>query len=284
MKQKTVTWIVLLLAALAAAGSWWWWQQQLKAAAPAPVSTPVAIAPPAAIPPAASAPAILHPIEAAAPASAPASASEPRSLPGADQAGAYVTQSLIDLLGRKSALTYLVTDRFVAQVVATVDNLDRSHAAARLWPVTPTPQQFITTSQGAGPVIGADNAQRYAAMVQFLSSVNTAQAVALYRHLYPYFQSAYEELGYPSKYFNDRLVQVIDHLLQTPEPAEPVAVKLTEVKGPIASTRPWVRYEYADPALEARSSGQKILMRLGTSNARQLKAKLAEFRRAVAVR
>jgi hypothetical protein len=39
-----------------------------------------------------------------------------------------------------------------------------------------------------------------------------------------------------------------------------------------------VRYEYADPALESLSSGQKILLRIGAVNARRLKAKLTEFR------
>jgi hypothetical protein len=50
------------------------------------------------------------------------------------------------------------------------------------------------------------------------------------------------------------------------------------VKGPIPSVRPWVRYQYSDPALESLSSGQKILVRSGAVNQRRLKGKLAEFR------
>jgi hypothetical protein len=42
-----------------------------------------------------------------------------------------------------------------------------------------------------------------------------------------------------------------------------------------------VRYEYADPSLEALTAGQKILLRSGPVNERRLKAKLAEFRAAV---
>jgi len=37
-------------------------------------------------------------------------------------------------------------------------------------------------------------------------------------------------------------------------------------------------YEYADPALESRSAGQKILIRMGPENAARLKAKLREIR------
>ncbi|MDH5538227.1 MAG: DUF3014 domain-containing protein [Rhizobacter sp.] len=279
MNTKTIWWVLLLaLVGLAAAGLYWW-QRQVQAPSPV-VSAPIAIAPPpVAAPPVASAPpAIAHPIEAAA--SAPEVTA--RTLPAPDQAGSYVNDALLELLGRKSVLTFMNTEGFVAHLVATVDNLDRAHAAARLWPLNPTPQRFVTISSGTGTLIGAENAKRYEPMVGFVESVNSAKAVALYRHLYPLFQHAYEQLGYPGKYFNDRLVQVIDHLLQTPEPAEPITVQLTEVKGPIESTTPWLRYEYADPALESRSAGQKILMRVGKDNAKRLKAKLAEIRRLVA--
>ena len=37
-------------------------------------------------------------------------------------------------------------------------------------------------------------------------------------------------------------------------------------------------YEYADPDLESRSAGQKLLIRMGPANARIIKAKLREFR------
>jgi hypothetical protein len=94
--------------------------------------------------------------------------------------------------------------------------------------------------------------------------------VALYVRFYPLFQQAYKELGYPDRHFNDRAVEVIDHLLAAPE-----------VAGPVALGKPWVMWEYADPALEARSAGQKALIRMGPDNARRLKAKLREIRRQV---
>jgi hypothetical protein len=39
-----------------------------------------------------------------------------------------------------------------------------------------------------------------------------------------------------------------------------------------------VRYEFADPALEARSAGQKMLLRMGPQQRQSLKAKLSEIR------
>ena len=109
-----------------------------------------------------------------------------------------------------------------------------------------------------------------------------AAAARLYARLYPLFQVAYEELGFPGKYFNDRLVAVIDHLLAAPEPQGPVAVRLVQVEGQVPSLRHWVRYEYVDPQLQALSAGQKIMVRAGLQNERRLKAVLAKVRASVA--
>jgi hypothetical protein len=77
-------------------------------------------------------------------------------------------------------------------------------------------------------------------------------------------------------------VAVIDHLLQAPEPAGPLAVKLVEFKGDEASDRPSRHYEFVDPRLESLSAGQKMLIRTGLVNERRLKTKLRELRAQIA--
>jgi len=37
------------------------------------------------------------------------------------------------------------------------------------------------------------------------------------------FQQSYEDLGYPGQYFNDRLVEVIDDMLKTPDVQGPIS-------------------------------------------------------------
>ena len=91
---------------------------------------------------------------------------------------------------------------------------------------------------------------------------------AVYIQFYPLFQQSYAELGYPSRYFNDRVFEVIDHLLSAPD-----------VTGPIALTQPKVLYEFADPQLQELSAGQKILVRMGPDNEAKVKAKLREIRK-----
>jgi hypothetical protein len=181
-------------------------------------------------------------------------------------------------LGRKAVLEFVNVDGFAQRVAATVDNLDRAHAPARLWPVHPTPGRLITLTSGDTLQIGAQNARRYAPFVDWVESLDVQQVGALYRRLYPQFQRAYEDLGYPGRYFNDRVVDVIDHLLSTPSADQPLAVRLPVVNGPIQPTRPWVMIEFADPVLEARSAGQKLLLRVGSDNARRIQAKLAALR------
>ena len=107
-------------------------------------------------------------------------------------------------------------------------------------------------------------------MIDALRKLDMQRVAAVYLRFYPLFQQAYQGLGYPNGYFNDRLVQVIDHLLATPQPAQPIAL-----------VRPNVMYTYADPGLESRSAGQKLLIRMGPDNAAVIKAKLTELRAAI---
>ncbi len=267
-----------VLIALALGGGWYWWQQRQPKLPPLPTAAtepaPVAAAP--APPPAAPAePVIQHPIEAPA----AAAAQSPSTL---DQSDSVIAQALSTLLGSKPGASVVRRDDFVRRAVVTIDNLGRPHAAPRLWPVNPMAGKFSVQQDGGTAVIASANSVRYSAFVALAESLDSARAVAMYKQHYPLFQAAYKELGYPNAYFNDRLVAVIDQLLATPEPAGPLAVKLTEVKGEVASTQPWTRYEFAEAQLEALPAGPKMLLRMGLDNARKLKAKLRELRAAVA--
>jgi hypothetical protein len=103
--------------------------------------------------------------------------------------------------------------------------------------------------------------------MQIVDAVDPQALVAWYVHAYPLFQQAYRKVGYPKGYFNDRLIVVIDDLLAAPEPARPPTV-----------VRSKAFYVYTDPALESRSTGQKLLMRTGPANEAKIKAKLRAIR------
>ncbi|MDO8385429.1 MAG: DUF3014 domain-containing protein [Polaromonas sp.] len=275
--------LTALVFAAVGAAAWFWWQQNQRATPDLPGPN-VAVAP--APSPAASTPAqasVQYPIDEKGEA-APSS-----PLPALAASDAYVSQALAELLGREQVQRFLHLEGFARRVVATTDNLAREHAPPVLWPVVPTPGRFTTLANRgeAGNTaasvtsISPDNSQRYTPFVLFVESVDAAAAVRLYKRLYPLFQQAYEDLGYPGRYFNDRLVAVIDLLLSTPVQPGSLDVALVEVKGPVPSVRPWVRYEFTDQALRKLSAGQKMLLRTGPVNHRRLNAKLLELRRLI---
>jgi hypothetical protein len=249
----------LIVAILAA----FWWQLPPPAPAAPEAARSSARAPAPAASAAASTPAIRYPLE---PATAEA-ASKPLD----------VASALNDLFGARTVQSMFVLDEFARRFAASVDNLGRAQASSRLWPVQPTPGRFTIDGAEGSTAIAVDNAARYAPFVTVLEGVDLHRAVAAYTTLYPLFQHAYEDLGYPRRYFNDRLVEVIDLLLATPEPAAAPKVHLA-VDGPVPLERPWLFYEFDDPALESLASGQKILLRMGVANERRVKAKLAALR------
>jgi hypothetical protein len=138
-------------------------------------------------------------------------------------------------------------------------------------PAKPPAGKFTTAGEGDAIVLGAANYARYAPWIELVDSLDAQATVALYKRLYPQFQAAYENLGNPDAYFNDRVVEVIDHLLSAPE-----------APATIALVRPNVFYEFADPKLEAQSSGRKLLLRMGPGNAARVKAKLRQIRGLIA--
>ena len=275
-RTSSTPWViaVALAGAVAAAAAWWFWLRPVEVP---PAPPPVAAAPqaPAAPPAVTEASGPQNPVEALAPA-------DP-ALPALAQSDPRVAELLSELLGSDKVASFLLTDGFVRRVVATVDNLGRAQAPSRMWPVQPMPQRFEVEGEGDAPTaVAPANAARYSAFIAFAEAVPLESAVALYARLYPLFQQAYEELGYPGRYFNDRLVAVLDHLLLAPEPQGPLRVKLTPVNTDVPDLRPWVRYEFVDPRLESLSSGQKILVRMGPANQARAKALIRNLRTRVA--
>jgi hypothetical protein len=255
-RDKTAWLIGIVVAAGVLAGGWYWYHSR-QPAAPAAVARTMAPQPAAP-----SQPQISNPIPGEAGAAA---------LPALNDSDQVVQDSLAGVLGRASVAQLLVPQNVVRHIVVTVDNLPRRKVAAELRPVKPTPGQTATSTQGELMTLSEANFERYAPLVRVVQGADVKALAVVYERLYPLFQQAYEDLGYPGKYFNDRLVEVLDHLLAAPE-----------VAAPIQLVQPKVMFEYADPSLESRSAGQKLLIRMGPANARIIKAKLREFRAEVA--
>ncbi len=157
---------------------------------------------------------------------------------------------------------------FIRHFVVTIDNMTNQKLPRRYIFTQRVLDTFVVIKQDVDTaLLDNKNFQRYKNFVSLAEVINTRKLVVQYIRFYPLFQEAYEELGYPDRYFNDRFIQVIDHLLKAPE-----------VEGPIKLIRPKVFWLFANPELESLSAGQKILVRIGHENAGRVKAKLRQLR------
>ncbi|MBD7920998.1 DUF3014 domain-containing protein [Xanthomonas bonasiae] len=273
MQPRHSPWPWILVAVLVAAAAAWLFRDNLSALLRGATPAPAAVAPPAApsaapsvpvaTPPAP--PPIQHPID-------PATAAD-AAIPALADSDAAAWAELVTLAGSDAPLALLIRDHLIQRAVTMIDNLPQRRVAARTLVLKPVPGQLQVATDAAGAsVIDAANAQRYAPYVQAFTQADAGAMVAAYRRFYPLFQQAYVELGYPKGYFNDRLVQVIDHLLQAPVPAAPPAVTADARTG---------KYRFVDPALESLSVGQKALLRLGPTQAEAVRKQLRAIRAAL---
>ena len=244
---------VAIAVVIAALGGWYYWHGHQAPPAPAPV-----VAVPA--PPAAPAEeAIQHPVPAAG---ADANAAPLPALADSDTAFNGALRAVAD-----AATPYLIPDSIIRHIVVTVDNLPRQKVAVEKRPLKAVAGTFVADGDELHATLDAQNFLRYRPLINALQQTDMQRLASVYLRFYPLFQKAYQDLGYPNGYFNDRLVQVIDVLLATPQ-----------VAGPVELVQPNVMYLFADPALESLSAGQKLLIRMGPENAAAVKAKLTELR------
>jgi hypothetical protein len=254
--------VVGVAAAVIVVATGTWYYLQNRHAAPPPPAPPAAQAPPSAEPPAE--PAIQHPL----PGTEDSAAKPP--LPPLADSDAALSDALGQLVGGAAVKDYLLPEGIIRRLVVTIDNLPRQKVAVSKRPTGAVAGSFAADGDELHATLDAKNFARYQPMVAVIGKLDMQQLAAVYIRFYPLFQQAYQDLGYPNGYFNDRLVQVIDNLLATPQPT-----------GPVALVRPNVMYLFADPALESRPAGQKLLIRMGPDNAAVIKAKLGELRAAV---
>ncbi|WP_455219292.1 DUF3014 domain-containing protein [Kaarinaea lacus] len=160
----------------------------------------------------------------------------------------------------------------IHRFVVTIDSLPKKKLPIKFRLIPPTPGKFAVLKDPHGKItLDPENFTRYSNYMRLLNMLDTEQFIKWYTRFYPLIQESYDALGYKNRYFNDRFIFVIDNLLETPE-----------VIAPVQLVQPKVFYEYAHPALEKLSAGQKILLRIGPKNMALVKAKLVDIRKGLA--
>jgi hypothetical protein len=190
-------------------------------------------------------------------------------LPVLIESDTALTRQLAGVTGTDVLSEYLVKDQVISRFVVTIDSLTSRKVPSQFNPLKPVGDKFIVETLGDKVVLSPKNFARYDGYVASLNKVNPEMLMATYRRYYPLFQQAWEENGQQGS-FDDRLNDVIDSLLDTPD-----------VPGPVYLVKPEAFYLFEEPELEAMTAGQKILIRMGSVNASIVKEKLAELKAAM---
>lgn len=190
----------------------------------------------------------------------------PEPLPQLNESDTGVKQALADITGADLLAQYLVTDQVISRVVASIDSLASRQVPVHINPVLPAKGTFLVDKEDENIVMSARNFARYDGYVALMQNMDTGLLTTFYRRYNPLFQQAWEENGGLGS-FEDRMLEVIDDLLETPD-----------VPGPVYLTKPEAVYLFEDPGLEAMTAGQKVLVRMGSANAEVVKEKLMEIR------
>jgi hypothetical protein len=209
----------------------------------------------------------------------------PEPLPLLAESDTMARQSLSELVGESGVIQYFVTEDMISRFVASVDALTSRQVPDQIqvilgpggvFEVTSNdqPENEIKNAEGDSiPQFLMDpvNHQRYTRQVEMFEAVDADELVVNYQKMSPLFKQAWAELGYSDDGFDQRLLEVIDSLLDTPD-----------VRTPIHLIKPEAFYLFADPRLEGLPAGQKLMLRMGHDNAIRVKAKLREIRNLLA--
>lgn len=190
-----------------------------------------------------------------------------RGLPGrSDEA---IRGALADAGGGQALARMLASGGLVKRVAAAVASI-RERGLPRASSPLVAPGDFPLAL--ATP-LSREHVVRYEPFVRALESVDAGSLASLYVRLYPLFQEEWTRRGSGPRHFNDAVVSAIDHLLEAPMPeAPPLLVR----RGAVMA--------FEDPAHERRSAGHKLMLRMGSENARRVKAVLAQLRERIALR
>lgn len=202
---------------------------------------------------------------------APAETVMEEPLPSLEESDDRLKERLSGIFDNDLANQILQQTGIIHRFVLTVDTLPQESVPIKYRLFPPTSGKFLVQKDYSDKIsIDPANFARYDAYIQLLDKLDTEQFVKWYTRFYPLIQEEYDSMGYKDRYFNDRFIFVIDHLLETPE-----------VTGPIELVQPSVFYNFSDPALQKLSAGQKILLRIGPANREIVKTKLIEIRGAL---
>lgn len=209
-------------------------------------------------------------------------------LPPLDQSDSMVLDGIKGLVAEDSLLGWIPESELVRKFVAVVDNISLGLIPRQLLggftPVGSFSVRRLSEQEagvedvdGVEGVEGVEKAivyeldrasyQRFDESAQMIDSVDARGAAEFYMRIKPMVETAFEELGYQDKKFDDVMFRAIEILTAAPV-----------IERPIYLLRPKIYYEFQDASLENLNAAQKQMIRMGPDNTRRIQQKLEAFR------
>jgi hypothetical protein len=187
-----------------------------------------------------------------------------------ETADAYARETIESVNGGKALAQFVAGDYIVERAVAIVDAIRRGEVPYKLLPVGRPSKPFPITDDGLRVTMDPSGFSRYDVFAQWVNGIDVLAIVYLLNEYEQIATEALYRMGVGDFDIRSAVLAATTEILATP-----IAPESTELMKREAN---WV---YMDPELEALSSLQKQVLRMGPKNSEIIQEKARELRGAL---
>ena len=182
----------------------------------------------------------------------------------------YARESIDAVNGGKALAQFVAGDYVVERAVAIIDALRRGEVPYKLLPVGKPSTTFPISDNGLRVTLDTAGFSRYDGFAQWVGGLNTPALVSLLNDYEMIATQALTRVGVTDFDIRSALLAATTQILSTPQVSVDAELMRREAN--------WV---YMDPELEALSSLQKQVLRMGPENADIVQQKARDIRGAL---
>ncbi len=182
----------------------------------------------------------------------------------------YARESIDAVNGGKALAQFVAGDYVVERAVAIIDALRRGEVPYKLLPVGKPSTTFPISDNGLRVTLDTAGFSRYDGFAQWVGRLNTPALVSLLNDYEMIATQALTRMGVTDFDIRSALLAATTQILSTPQVSVDAELMRREAN--------WV---YMDPELEALSSLQKQVLRMGPENADIVQQKARDIRGAL---
>ena len=183
-------------------------------------------------------------------------------LPELDSSDFIVRKAITDAAPELSP--WLASDGLIRKFMVIANDLSQGLRINKHLDFLKLSLPFAVKQQNGGIFIAEESYQRYNALAQAIDHSNGDAMITVYKTFKPLLLQVFSEFSYPEEYTLETLFnKAVTEILSAPI-----------IEGQIPLVKTPLRYQYADPQLEALNPVHKQMLRMGPENTRMIQNKL----------